>query len=79
MARLTLRLPGSLHQQLIDQAKTEGVSLNQYIVFSLTKSRTVAKLALEKSEFRGLLTSVEPEVAEIALKELLAMRDVVGQ
>ena len=29
MSRLTLRLPDSLHRQLSDQAKHEGISLNQ--------------------------------------------------
>ena len=37
MSRLTLRLPESLHQQLSYQASQEGVSLNQYIVYALTR------------------------------------------
>jgi hypothetical protein len=37
MSRLTLRLPASLHQQLSEQASQEGVSLNQYIVYALTR------------------------------------------
>ncbi len=36
MGRLTLRLPETLHQQLIDLSENEGVSLNQYIVYALT-------------------------------------------
>lgn len=75
MGRLTLRLPGSLHEQLIEQAKGEGVSLNQYIVFTLTKSGTASQMTAERARFNGLLTSVGPEVAETALKELLAMRE----
>lgn len=42
MARLTLRLPETLHQQLEAQAEAEGVSLNQYIVFALTRQITTA-------------------------------------
>ena len=42
MSRLTLRLPDSLHRQLSDQAKQEGISLNQYIVYALTREATVA-------------------------------------
>lgn len=37
MSRLTLRLPETLHQQLINLAQSEGVSLNQYIVYALTR------------------------------------------
>lgn len=37
MSRLTLRLPETLHQQLIQLAESEGVSLNQYIVYALTR------------------------------------------
>jgi uncharacterized protein (DUF1778 family) len=40
MSRLTLRLPESLHQQLSHQASQEGVSLNQYIVYALTRQAT---------------------------------------
>lgn len=37
MSRLTLRLPETLHQQLSNLAEDEGVSLNQYIVYALTR------------------------------------------
>jgi hypothetical protein len=37
MSRLTLRLPDTLHQQLSYLAESEGVSLNQYIVYALTR------------------------------------------
>jgi HicB family len=37
MSRLTLRLPETLHQQLAHLADSEGVSLNQYIVYALTR------------------------------------------
>lgn len=37
MSRLTLRLPETLHQQLVNLALGEGVSLNQYIVYALTR------------------------------------------
>ncbi|MBE9204939.1 toxin-antitoxin system HicB family antitoxin, partial [Synechocystis salina LEGE 06099] len=40
MSRLTLRLLESLHQQLSHQASQEGVSLNQYIVYALTRQIT---------------------------------------
>lgn len=37
MSRLTLRLPESLHQQLEMLAHQEKTSLNQFIVYSLTR------------------------------------------
>jgi hypothetical protein len=39
---LTLRLPDSLHRQLEDLASNEAVSLNQYIVYALTRQVTLA-------------------------------------
>jgi uncharacterized protein (DUF1778 family) len=42
MSRLTLRLPETLHQQLTELADGEGVSLNQYIVYALTRQATLA-------------------------------------
>jgi len=37
MTRLTVRLPESLHRQLDTLARREGVSLNQFIVYTLTR------------------------------------------
>ena len=37
MSRLTLRLPDSLHRELESRAENEQVSLNQYLVYSLTR------------------------------------------
>jgi hypothetical protein len=42
MSRLTLRLPDTLHQQLEVLADNEQVSLNQYIVYALTRQTTMA-------------------------------------
>ncbi len=42
MSRLTLRLPDSLHQQLEQMAENEQISLNQYIVYALTRQLTMA-------------------------------------
>ncbi len=40
MSRLTLRLPETLHRQLEFLAKSENTSLNQYIVYALTRQVT---------------------------------------
>lgn len=37
MARFTLRLPDSLHRQVVEMAEVEGVSMNQYIIYVLTR------------------------------------------
>ena len=42
MRRLTLRLPATLHDQLAALAQGEAVSLNQYIVYALTRQVTLA-------------------------------------
>lgn len=42
MARLTVRLPSTLHKQLTTLAKAEGVSLNQYIVYALARHTATA-------------------------------------
>lgn len=48
MGRLTLRLPDALHTQLETLARSEGVSLNQYLVYALTRQATLDAQALEK-------------------------------
>lgn len=42
MSRLTLRLPETLHQHLTQLAEDEGVSLNQYIVYALTRQAVLS-------------------------------------
>jgi len=39
--RITLRTPKSLHKDLVEQAEKEGISLNQYIVYLLSKEATM--------------------------------------
>ena len=42
MSRLTVRLPDTLHRHLTHLAEIEGVSLNQYVVYALTRQSTAA-------------------------------------
>lgn len=74
MSRLTLRLPESLHQTLNHQAKAEGVSLNQLIVYLLARVTTVTDLEDQRRIFEELLHRYPPDAAEAALQELLAKR-----
>jgi len=74
MSHLTLRLPDSLHQQLVARSKTEGVSLNQLIVYLLTRTTTVVDLEEQRRVFDQLTSRYPPEEAEEALRDLLAAR-----
>ena len=42
MGRLTVRLPDTLQRQLTDMADREGVPLNQYVVYALTRQAALA-------------------------------------
>ena len=81
MSRLTLRLPDTLHQQLIHLAESEGVSLNQYIVYALTRQSSInynvqpipkQETNSQQSDFINLvqkLGTASPSEIEIALTE----------
>ncbi len=81
MSRLTLRLPDTLHQQLIHLAESEGVSLNQYIVYALTRQSSInytiqpipkQETNQQQSDFTNLLQKLgtaSPNEIEIALSE----------
>jgi len=67
MSRLTLRLPQTLHTQLAGLAETEGVSLNQYIVYALSRQATLAytvqpvseqAVAEQRASYTALLNSL---------------------
>jgi hypothetical protein len=50
MGRLTLRLPDSLHRELESRAESEKVSLNQYLVYLLTRQVATVYTAAPMSE-----------------------------
>lgn len=75
MSRMTLRLPESLHRLLAEQAKREGVSLNQYLVYSLTRLVSVEDLNEQIETFKALLSRFPKDEAEASLQELLAARE----
>jgi hypothetical protein len=85
MSRLTLRLPETLHRQLEAQARREGVSLNQFIVYALsrqlTQSYTVQAVpeetvAQQQAQFTALLRELGQASPE-ASSAILAARDHV--
>ena len=67
MSRITLQLPETLHRDLASQAQREGVSLQQYIVYALTRqlahSYTVhvvseETVAQQQTQFAALLAEL---------------------
>lgn len=85
MSRLTLRLPETLHQQLIHLAESEGVSLNQYIVYALTRQVATAytvqatpteEVNQQQQAFRALLKELG-QVSSTEVKSVLNKREVV--
>ena len=86
MSRLTLRLPETLHQQLVNLAEGEGISLNQYIVYALTRQvssaytvETISKKDVDKQQenFDNLLTQLETADPK-EIEKILAQREVVN-
>jgi predicted HicB family RNase H-like nuclease len=74
MARLTVRLPNSLHSRLSERAKHEGVSMNQYVVLALGRVVTSDEISDQKAAFDALLHRYPEAEAEAALQALLAER-----
>jgi hypothetical protein len=82
MSRLTLRLPETLHQQLAHLADSEGVSLNQYIVYALTRQiapalQIIPESTVEQQQqaFQLLIKQLGPAAAEI--EAVLATRESI--
>lgn len=88
MSRLTLRLPESLHRQLDALAKSEAVSLNQFIVFALTRQVTSAYTvqpvadetrAEQRAAFAQLLeklgTTTDKEIKQTLAQRLRTSRE----
>lgn len=85
MSRLTLRLPETLHQQLADLAQNEGVSLNQYIVYALTRqvvsaytlqTTPIEEIQQQQQAFQTLLKELG-QASPVEVQSVLAQREVV--
>lgn len=85
MSRLTLRLPETLHQQLANLAQGEGISLNQYIVYALTRQVSSAytvknisqeDIAKQQENFDNLLSQLKTANTE-EIEKILAQREIV--
>jgi hypothetical protein len=86
MSRLTVHLPDTLYNQLAAQAKREGVSLSQYVVYALTRhltqSYTVQRLSEEtvvqqQAQFSALLQALG-QASPAILPAALAAREQVA-
>lgn len=71
MARITLRLPDDLHDELVLQSRGDGKSLNQLIVESLQRTAALAARSsvAEHERFAASLRDLLVPVDEIALPE----------
>jgi len=85
MSRLTLRLPETLHRQLEQLAQSEETSLNQYIVYALTRQVTLAytvrplpdkAIAEQKAGFTALLQSLG-QASFDEIEQVMAEREKV--
>lgn len=85
MSRLTLRLPETLHQQLTHLAEGEGVSLNQYIVYALTRQVTMAyrvqaipieEVNQQQQDFQALLKNLG-QASSTEVKSILDRREAI--
>ena len=74
MARVTLRLPDSLHDTLVKRAQEEGVSMNQYLVYALTQVSTADDVSAQRARFEELRHRFPSVEVEEALQELLNAR-----
>jgi hypothetical protein len=74
MSQLTLDLPESLRTELEHQAEREGVSLQHYIVYSLTRFVTAADMVAQRAAFDEMATRYPQDQAETALRDLLSSR-----
>lgn len=84
MSRLTLRLPESLHQNLAERARREGVSLNQYLVYALSRQASSGyviepvpeeEVAAQRERFQELLERLGPPPTKEELQAALAARE----
>ncbi|MBJ7898373.1 MAG: toxin-antitoxin system HicB family antitoxin [Cyanobacteria bacterium RI_101] len=85
MSRLTVRLPETLHQQLTHLAESEGISLNQYIVYALTRQVVLAytvqatpieSVDQQQQAFQTLLKELG-QASSIAAQSVLDQRETV--
>lgn len=80
MGRFTLRLPETLHQELETRAAQEGVSLNQYVVYALTRQVAAAYTvqALPAEHIREQRAGYEALLKSLGTPSLAATREFLA-
>jgi uncharacterized membrane protein len=84
MSQITLQLPETLYQELAHLAEGEGVSLNQFIIYALTRQATsasyriqsISKVEVEKQhqEFQLLINQLG-QTSSSEIETVLAERE----
>ena len=79
-ATYTLRLPEELREKIIKEAKTNKMSINQYILYTLTKDisykeaerllKTRIRRASSRKEALNLLDTIVPDVTPLPQDDL---------
>lgn len=78
MSRLTLRLPDTLHKLLSQRANREGISLDQYIVYALTREETLSHIVQAVSDTdsqRTAFTTLLEKLGRASFDEIRAVLD----
>jgi hypothetical protein len=75
MSQLQLQLPESLQSQLEERAHREGVTLQEYIVYALSRVTTLPDLMEQRAAFDAMLTRYPADKAEAALLDILSSRE----
>jgi hypothetical protein len=80
MGRLTVRLPQTLHEQLVQLAEQEGISLNQYILYALARQAAVSESAASAAQQQAACTALRRQLGKASPSEVqvvLAEREPV--
>jgi len=86
MSKLLLKLPDTLYDQLESLAQKEGVSLNQYIIFALTRQAiltysvqavTACEITQQRTDFSVLLQQLGMASFD-EIEKILEDRDTVA-
>jgi len=75
MSQVQLQLPESLQNQLEERAHREGVTLQEYIVYALSRVTTMPDLMEQRAAFDAMLTRYPADQAEAALGKILSSRE----
>ena len=77
MSTVTINLPDPLHQLLAARAEREGLSLQAFILYSLSNlftTTTAADLEKQRALFQEILSRFPQDEAEAALRDQLSRR-----